>query len=727
MRILHVIPWLAQRYGGPATFVPQASVRLAERGHHVEIMATNADGPAVLNVETGRVIDWAGAATTFHSVSTPKSYGTSWSLLADLRRRASTFDIVHIHCLYRFHGLASAAVARGHGIPYVIQPHGSLDPWHRHRKRRAKDLYHALVEDPVIRGASSMVCTSRHEELAIRALGYTLPTWVIPIGIDADELRRPRVSDLPASGFAGDGQVITFLGRISAKKGVPLLVESFRTVAAAFPRAHLAIAGPDDEGIGRGLMPIIAKAGLADRISFLGPVDPSGKRALLQKSDVFVLASADESFGIAAAEAMAVGCPVVVSKDVAIEDVVRASGAGLVVERDPSAVANATATILGDPGRAAAMGEAGRKAVQERFSWPGVAAQMEVMYDAVINAENAMARRSPTAKELIPATGAGNRPAFRCPRCNEMLRESDSSHVAWRCDACAWTNSTPGEIPILLPEPGMAEQDDLDHHHSLGHKAAQAAHFDQVAEQEFETTRPHATPRLYRFLLGEKFRRAAGPIRPHLVGASALIVCGGSGMDAEYLARAGADVTTSDLSLGAAKRAKSRSERYGVGFQSVVADVEHLPLADHSVDLVAVHDGLHHLGDPYAGLAEMARVARRWVVVSEPARASLTRLAMRLGLALETEEAGNRVARLDPGEVAAFLEARGYTVLRADRYAMYYPHRPGAGIRFLSLPLVYPVVRAGWRLANMFLAKVGNKMVVVAQRDEPGHIGPRAA
>jgi SAM-dependent methyltransferase len=190
-------------------------------------------------------------------------------------------------------------------------------------------------------------------------------------------------------------------------------------------------------------------------------------------------------------------------------------------------------------------------------------------------------------------------------------------------------------------------------------------------------------------------------------------------MDAEYFARSGAHVISSDLSLGAAARAKTRAERYDLGIHSIVADVECLPFADQSVDLVAVHDGLHHLDDPYAGLSEMARVARRWVVVTEPARASITRLAVRLGLALETEEAGNRVARLDPSQVAAYLEAHGYVVLRAERYAMYYPHHPGAVFRLLSRPRIFPIVRIGWRLANGLIGRFGNKMVVVAERVQP--------
>ncbi len=714
-----MIGWLAPRYGGPAVVLPDLCAALARRGHDVEIVTTDVDGDDRLPVPLGQPVTWAEATATFHALSSPTRYLTSWSMLADLRRRVAGFDILHIHTLYRFHGVAAAAVARRRGVPYVIQAHGSLDPWHRARRRRAKDVYHALVEDSIIRGASTAVCTSDREARAIRQLEYAVPLWLIPNGIDAAALRVPAPADaFPSSRVAAGDRVVTFLGRISAKKGVPFLVEAFASAAAQFPTARLIIAGPDDEGIGRGLAAVITDGGFSDRVVFVGPVTGEAKRALLQRSDVFVLPSADESFGIAVAEAMAVGCPVVVSPDVAIEDVVRASGAGLVVERNPSAIANAIATILSEPTRAATMGEAGRRAVDERFAWPIVAAQMEAMYDAVVSASRRSAGRSIAVKAPTWTIGTSSRPAFRCPCCRNVLAP-DASNATWNCEACRWTGSTASGIRILLPQPAMAEHDELDHHHGHGHKAAQAAHFDWVAEQEFEIDRPHRTPRLYRFLLGEKFRRAVGPIRPHLVGASALTVCGGSGMDAEFLARAGATVINSDLSLGAATRARARSERYGVEIRSIVADVEHLPYADQSVDLVAVHDGLHHLDDPYAGLSEMARVARRWVVVTEPARASITRLATRLGLALETEGAGNRVARMEPSEVAAFLEARGFAVLRAERYAMYYPHHPGAVFSLLSQPFVFPIVRVGLRLANALLGRFGNKMVVVAERDQP--------
>jgi glycosyltransferase involved in cell wall biosynthesis len=388
-----VIPWLAPRYGGPAILVPQASVALTERGHSVEIITTNADGSGILDVPTGHVVDWAGAAVTFHPMSAPRWYITSWPLLADLRRRLSSFDIVHIHYLYRFHGLAAAAVARLRRIPFVIQAHGSLDPWHRNQKRRAKDVYHALVEDRIIGRASAILCSSELERSYIRNLGYASPQWVIPIGIDADELRTQGSPQfLRATGISAASPVVTFLGRISAKKGVPLLVDSFRHTAQSFPMAHLVVAGPDEEGIGRRLRTMIAGTELAPRISFVGPVAGPDKRALLQRSAVFVLPSEDESFGIAVAEAMAVGCPVVVSPQVAIKDVVDATGAGIVAERNSAAIAKSIGAILADPVRATAMGDAGKRAVDERFAWPIVAEQMESMYEAVIQTSGGRTR-----------------------------------------------------------------------------------------------------------------------------------------------------------------------------------------------------------------------------------------------------------------------------------------------------------------------------------------------
>jgi SAM-dependent methyltransferase len=192
-------------------------------------------------------------------------------------------------------------------------------------------------------------------------------------------------------------------------------------------------------------------------------------------------------------------------------------------------------------------------------------------------------------------------------------------------------------------------------------------------------------------------------------------VCGGSGMDAEFLVERGAAVITSDISLGAARRARERARRGGFPLLSIVADVERLPARDGSLDLVYVHDGLHHLEDPPAGIAEMARAGRA-VSITEPARAAGTALAVKLGLALHKEESGNVVERLRPADVSALLENRAFTTMARDRYLMYYKHEPGSVFRLLSRGPLFPLARLSWRTGNAVMGRFGNKMTVVGRR-----------
>jgi SAM-dependent methyltransferase len=189
-------------------------------------------------------------------------------------------------------------------------------------------------------------------------------------------------------------------------------------------------------------------------------------------------------------------------------------------------------------------------------------------------------------------------------------------------------------------------------------------------------------------------------------------------MDAEFISERGAAVITSDISLGAARRAAERSRIHNVSFISVVASADRLPFRDGSIDLVYVHDGLHHLDEPFAAIDEMARVAGQWVAITEPARASVTKLAVRFGLALDREPAGNRVIRLDPGEVIRRLRSDGFSVLAATRYAMYYRHRPGKIVAWLSSPWILPAVTRVYRALDHVLGRAGNKMTVAVERSK---------
>jgi hypothetical protein len=280
---------------------------------------------------------------------------------------------------------------------------------------------------------------------------------------------------------------------------------------------------------------------------------------------------------------------------------------------------------------------------------------------------------------------------------------------ALRCGGCGAVYEVVQGIPVFVrPDPDALEQDSS--------SERQREYFDRDDDAAFEVTRPHGTPRLHQWLLAEKFRRSVSAIRPILQGAVVLSACGGSGMDAEFLARAGARVVLVDISVGAARRAKERAQRYGLPIVPLVADVTRLPLASESVDLAYVHDGLHHLARPFEGLAEMCRVARRAVSITEPARAAVTAAAVKVGLALEKEEAGNKVERLTVGEIASELERHGFDVIGAERYGMYYRHKPGPAVGWLSAPGAFELATAGFTALNGLGGRFGNKLTVQAVR-----------
>jgi SAM-dependent methyltransferase len=290
-----------------------------------------------------------------------------------------------------------------------------------------------------------------------------------------------------------------------------------------------------------------------------------------------------------------------------------------------------------------------------------------------------------------------------CPSCAARLEES-AHHLV--CTRCATSYPIVEGIPILLCDSVLDGE----------HKARQATFFDEEVDEEFEITRPRGAPAFYEWLLREKVGRTIAGLETALAGGSALVVCAGSGMDAELIAERGADVIAADISVGAVRRIAERARRHSLSIQPLVADVERIPLRDQSVDVSFVHDGLHHLEDPLGALDEMARVARLAVCVCEPADAFATRVAVALGLALEEEEAGNRVERLRTEEVVRHLAARGFGSSHAHRFAMYYRHEPGRVVRALSGPVGLPVAKLGFRAVNAFVGRFGNKLVVQARR-----------
>ena len=248
-------------------------------------------------------------------------------------------------------------------------------------------------------------------------------------------------------------------------------------------------------------------------------------------------------------------------------------------------------------------------------------------------------------------------------------------------------------------------------------KASQADHFDAINHPEFEINRPHGESGIYRYLMDFKMRRVMELLGRPLTGARVLVICCGSGMDAEYLVRGGAKVTATDISNGCLARAAERMRRFDLAFDLKQTDAENLPFDDRAYDYAFVHDGLHHLPNPDAAISEMARVSKAGILLTEPADAVLSALAIRVGAIEPYEEAGNFVIRFSVRRLSPLCRSLGLTDIRHARYLMKYGHPPAKWWRRLDHPIPQALAQGTFRaLGAGVISPLGNKLAFVALR-----------
>ncbi len=386
LRILHVIGGLAPRAGGPTNAMLPMCRALASRGHDVRIICTNGDWPrGTLDVPTGRPVYSDGVEVTYYPVQWHR-YSASLPLAGALRSAIPDADVVHIHSLYLFHTTVAAHYARRYRKPYVIRPHGTLDPYQRRRSRVIKAVYDRLFEHRNLRKASAIHYMTDEERRRSETAGRLAPGVVVPHGLYLQEYRPSGEAGGVGAryGVAPGKRLITFLGRITPKKGLDLLARAWGQTARAWPDAHLVIAGPDDEGYGAQVQRWLAEEGVLDRVTFAGMVAGQDKVDLLHESYAFVLPSYFENFGLTVIEALACRTPVVISNEVYTCHEVERAHAGIVIDTDTPSLVAALNRLLEAPEQARAMGERGRALVESGFTWDVVAGRLEDLYFSVI-------------------------------------------------------------------------------------------------------------------------------------------------------------------------------------------------------------------------------------------------------------------------------------------------------------------------------------------------------
>lgn len=357
--MVHVVPHVNEEASGPSYSVPRLCQSLAARGHDVELSCLAARGEI-----PGVVLD------VHPQLPIPKRLAVSFDHARALRHKANCTDIVHNHSLWSMVNITAGWVVPGKHAKLVTSPRGTLSPWARSRSKAIKRVLWPLQRRALAK-ADLLHATSEDELAQIRALGFTAPVAVIPNGIDLPEITDSK----PTSAIRS----LLFLGRIHPTKCVDRLLQAWKTLQEQHPDWRLVIAGPGDPAYMQNLHAMAASLAL-ERVYFAGPAYGVDKSRAYQEAELFVLPSHSENFGMAVAEALAHGCPAVVSRGAPWAGL-ETEGCGWWVDH---AVGPLTTTLHEamalSPPQLAEMGLKGREWMARDFGWDSVAQRMEEAY-----------------------------------------------------------------------------------------------------------------------------------------------------------------------------------------------------------------------------------------------------------------------------------------------------------------------------------------------------------
>jgi glycosyltransferase involved in cell wall biosynthesis len=399
MKVLHVIPSVAPRDGGPSRAVVDMCWALRGQGADALIATTDADGSGRLPVELNRRTTYQEVPAIFFPRQWSEAYKYSRPLACWLDAHVREFDVVHIHAIFSHACLAAARACRRSGVPYIMRPLGTLDPWSVRQKPLRKKLFWHFGVRRMLDGAAAIHYTAQPEQtLAEEAFGLTRGV-VIPLGVELptpDELRAQE-DGLATSALPVAVPYVLVLSRLHQKKGLELLLPAFLALIKrrGFADWRLVLAGDGAADYVASLRQLVRAQGGDAHVLFAGWLDGARRQATLQQAALLALTSYQENFGLCVVEAWACGVPVLVSPHVNLAPEIEAAGAGWIAPLERDALEQVLADALGDAAERARRGALGRNLVSTRFAWSAIAVRLCALYDAVAkNAHGESARLS---------------------------------------------------------------------------------------------------------------------------------------------------------------------------------------------------------------------------------------------------------------------------------------------------------------------------------------------
>ncbi|MFN6460339.1 MAG: glycosyltransferase [Nostoc sp. DedVER02] len=388
MKILHIIPSVASVRGGPSQAVVETVKALRNLGIDTEIVTTNDNGNDLFDVPLGKLIEYKQVPVRFFSRFSPKvnfirEFAFSSQLTTWLWQNAAKYDLLHVHAIFSYASTVAMAIARLQGIPYIIRPLGQLCEWSLQQSARKKQIYLNLIERANLNHSQALHLTSEQEQQEVSRLALSPPSFVLPHGLsipsaipNARSLLREHLK------VSVDEPIILFLSRLHPKKGLDYLIPALGKLTNY--RFTFVVAGSGSKEYEAEIESLLISNGIRDRTHLTGFVAGETKNLFIQGSDLFVLTSYSENFGVAVLEALAVGVPVLVTPGVALAAVVQQNQLGYVPELDVLAIAKAVEQYLTHTLETEDMGDRARQLVLDNYTWNRIAENLMEIYTKLI-------------------------------------------------------------------------------------------------------------------------------------------------------------------------------------------------------------------------------------------------------------------------------------------------------------------------------------------------------
>jgi len=377
VKVLHTISGIWKHTGGPAESVPRLCSALVKDGVDISIMTLNGElSNAALESQSDGV----------EIISLPHYKQMSLKVFDAATRQAKQCDIVHGHGLWLPLNWAAGRAALKNKKPFIITTRGALNPNALKRSRLKKQLVGSLFDNRYLNSASCIHVTSNDEYLAIRNYGLKNPVAMIPNGVHVEKTNSAiSVEQFRHTyGIPKERKVLLFISRISWEKGLEDLAEAWGKVGPDFDDWQLLIVGQGEAKYVSTLKQSFGSGPAGDRVTFTGPLFGDEKTAAYASANLFVLPSHTENFSLVTAEALAAGIPAITTQGTPWSTLVE-NRCGWWVPVGPEGITMALHESLNtNEIELKTMGRIGKALIDNKYSWPVIAKQMEGVYDWVL-------------------------------------------------------------------------------------------------------------------------------------------------------------------------------------------------------------------------------------------------------------------------------------------------------------------------------------------------------